>query len=143
MELHQIKPIHKDKKGKRVGRGGAHGRTAGRGNKGQKAKPSRNYQPIVRELIKKYPKLRGYRFKSLIQKASVLNLDILDKKFNAGETVSPQILIDKNIVRKVDGFVPKIKILGSGKISKALIFESCLVSESAKEKIGKAGGEIK
>jgi large subunit ribosomal protein L15 len=143
MQLHQIKQRHKNKKPKRIGRGGVHGFTSGRGSKGQSSRASQSRQPIIRELIKKYHKLRGYRFKSINLKPAVLNLEILDKKFESGEKVTPQILAEKNIVRRIRGLVPKVKILGGGNLKKALIFEGCFVSVSAKEKIVKAGGEIK
>ena len=70
-------------------------------------------------------------------------MDIFDKNFEAGSKVSPQILIEKRLVRKIEGRVPKVKILGGGEIKKALIFEGLSISESAKAKIKKAGGEIK
>jgi large subunit ribosomal protein L15 len=67
MQLHQLKPIHKLKKRKRVGRGGKKGTYSGRGIKGQKARAGRRLKPAIRELIKRYPKLRGYKFKSKIK----------------------------------------------------------------------------
>jgi len=143
MQLHQLKPIHKGKKTKRVGRGGAHGHYCCVGvAKGQKAR-GRKFKPIIRELIKKYPKLRGYRFKSFVQKPFVLDIGILDKGFEAGEKVSPQTLIEKRLVRKIKGEIPKIKIVGGGEIKKALVFENIPVSKSAKERIEKAGGTVK
>lgn len=143
MQLHQLKPIHKQKKAKRIGFGGSHGSHSGRGVKGQMVRPGKKYKPVIRDLIKRYPKLRGYKFKSLSKKPAVLNLEILDKKFEAGEKVTPQILIEKRLIRRIEGVVPKVKILGKGEIKKGLIFENCSVSKSAEEKIKKAGGEIK
>jgi len=143
MQLHQLKPTHKQKAAKMIGRGGRRGHYCGHGvAKGQRPRGAR-LKPIIKELIKKYPKLRGYKFKSSTVKNAVLDLGILDKKFEAGEIVSPQILIEKRLVRKIEGETPKIKILGGGEIKKALIFEGFLISKSAKEKIKKAGGEIK
>ncbi len=142
MQLHQLKPIHKDKKPKRVGRGGAHGHYCGSGVAKGKSRQT-HIKPVIRELLKRYPKLRGYRFKTLSEKPVVFDLDIFDKKFDTGEKVSPQILIEKKLVRRIKGEMPKIKILGGGEIKKALVFEGFLVSNSAKEKIKKAGGEIK
>jgi large subunit ribosomal protein L15 len=142
MQLHQLKPIHKRKKGKRIGRGGKRGNYSGRGIKGQKARAGRKLKPIIRELIKKYPKLRGYRQKSKELKMAILNLEILERKFQAGEKVNPEILIEKGIISKIRGKIPKVKILGDGEISKNLIIENCQVSKSAKEKIEKAGGKI-
>ncbi len=81
MQLHEIKPIHKIKKPKRVGRGGKRGTYCGRGVKGQKARAGRKLKPLIREVIKKYPKLRGYRFKSKKEKLAIVNLESLEKKF--------------------------------------------------------------
>jgi len=103
-------------------------------------------KPIIRDLIKRYPKLRGYRFKSPGLNAklqlAVLNLDILDKKFNAGDKINPEMLLEKKLIRKIEGKLPRVKILAKGKITKALNIEDCIFSKSAKEKIIKAGGKI-
>lgn len=64
MQLHELKPIHKRKKAKRVGRGGKRGTYSGRGQKGQRARAGRKMKPVVREIIKRYPKLRGYKLKA-------------------------------------------------------------------------------
>jgi len=147
MQLHQLKPIHKLKKRKRIGRGGKRGTYSGRGMKGQRARAGRKMKPVIRELIKKYPKLRGYRQKLKAQnsklKTAILNLEVLEKKFNTGEKITPEILLEKRIIRKIKGKIPLVKILAKGEISKKLIIEGCQMSESAKEKIERAGGQIK
>ncbi len=144
MQLHQLKPIHKRKRIKRVGRGGKHGTYSGRGAKGQRARSGRRLKPIIRELIKRYPKLRGHRQKLSIQnsrfKTAILNLDVLEKKFNSGEMITPEILLEKGIIRKIKGRMPKVKILGEGEIKKALTIEGCEASKQAKGKIEKSGG---
>jgi large subunit ribosomal protein L15 len=142
MQLHQIKPIHKQKAKKRVGRGGDHGHYCGQGVPKGNSRSS-HIKPSIRDLMKKYPKLRGYKFKAIDKNIAVLNLSILNKKFESGEKVSPQVLAEKRLVRKIEGRVPAVKILAGGEIKKALIFENVFASESAKEKIRKAGGEIK
>lgn len=68
MQLHELKPIHKLKKRKRIGRGGKRGTYCGKGIKGQASRAGKRLEPIVRSLIKRYPKLRGYRFKSAKRK---------------------------------------------------------------------------
>lgn len=147
MQLHEIRPKHKFKKGKRVGRGGKRGTYSGKGLKGQKSRAGRRFKPAIRELIKKYPKLRGYKQKiknkSQKSKLVILNLDILEKKFNSDEKVTPKTLIEKKLIRKIKGRMPKVKILGKGKLMKKLIIENCQFSNSAKEAIEKAGGIIK
>ena len=144
MQLHQLKPIHKFKKPKRIGRGGKKGTYSGHGVKGQKSRAGKKLKPIIDEIIKKYPKLRGYRQKLKIKnkKLKIMNLDILEKKFNAADKVTPEILLEKKIIRKIKGKMPQVKILGKGEIKKALMIESCQLSKAAKEKIEKAGGKI-
>lgn len=145
MQLHEIHPIHKPKKKRRVGRGGKRGLYCGRGIKGQKARTSHHFKPVIRGFIKRYPKLRGYRFKSKTPKSqiAILNLETLEKKFDSEEKVTPQILLEKNLIRRIKGRIPQVKILGEGKLAKKLIIEGCKVSKSAKDKIEKVGGIIK
>lgn len=144
MQLHEIRLKHKTKKRKRVGRGGKRGTYSGRGIKGQKSRAGRRMKPVIRDWIKRYPKLRGYRFKgrNLKFKIQIVNLDILEKKFKTGETVNPSSLLEKGIIRKIKGKAPQVKILGRGELTRKLIIEECQVSDGAREKIVKAGGQI-
>ena len=143
MQLHQLKPIHKKKQKKRIGRGGKRGTYSGRGIKGQKARAGARFQPVIRELIKKYPKLRGYKFKSKTSKLAIVNIETLAKKFKEKEKITPEILLTKGLIRRIKGKIPKVKILGRGEIKKPLVIEDCEVSKQAKEKIKKAGGSVK
>ncbi|OHA76457.1 MAG: 50S ribosomal protein L15, partial [Candidatus Wildermuthbacteria bacterium RIFCSPLOWO2_12_FULL_40_9] len=106
MQLHQLKPIHKNRKSKRVGRGGKRGTYSSRGMKGQKSRAGRKFQPIVRELIKRYPKLRGYRFKPQEGKFAIVNTADLEKKFQTGEKVSPKTLLEKGLIEKFKNKMP-------------------------------------
>lgn len=146
MQLHELSPINKAKKSKRIGRGGKKGTYSGRGMKGQKSRAGRKFQPIIREVIKRYPKLKGYRqnFKVKNEKAkiAILNLNILEKIFNSGDKINPEILLKEKIISKIKGRMPRVKILGKGEIKKSLKIESCLVSKQAKEKIEKVGGLV-
>ena len=143
MQLHQLRPIHKPKRKKRVGRGGKRGTYAGRGIKGQKARAGRKLKPIIRELIKKYPKLRGYRFKKVKIKPAIVNIETLEKKFQNGDLITPEVLLERKIISKIKGKLPQVKILAKGKLTKKLIIEGCQISKSAKEKIEKVGSTIK
>ncbi len=143
MQLHEIKPKHTTKGKKRVGRGGKKGTYSGKGNKGQSSRAGRKMVPIIRELIKRYPKLKGYRSFVLADHSVVLNLDVLEKNTKNGETINPENLIKKEIIRMIKGKAPKVKILGNGKLTKQLIIENCKVSKTAKEAIEKAGGTVK
>lgn len=122
---------------KRVGRGGKRGTYSGRGMKGQKSRAGRKMVPVIRGSIKRYPKLRGYRFNSF-KNISVLNISDLEKNFKEGEDINPNVLVSKKIVKR-----GKVKILGNGNITKKFNVENCLLSASAKEKILKGGGTIK
>lgn len=142
MQLHDLKRENKNKTKKRVGRGGIRGKTSGRGHKGQKAHGGHGIRPEMRDLIKKIPKLRGYRFSSIQRDAIPVNLDVLETNFNNGETVSPQTLSKKDVLRIKKGQTPNVKILGDGELTKKLIISGCSVSKSALEKIEKAGGNV-
>jgi len=141
MQFHQLKPIHRPKKRKRLGLGD---RFCGRGSgtRGQKARAGRKLKPIIRELIKRYPKLRGYKFKPLDRKPATVSTEMLEKKFKAGDKINPEILLNKRLIHKIKGKAPKVKILGRGEIKKSVIVEGCQLSKGAKEKIEKAGGQI-
>ena len=146
MQIHQVIPKHKKKSKKRVGRGGKRGTYSGKGIKGQKARSGANMQPIVRELIKRYPKLKGFRHKGKAFRSKPfisVNLSLLEKSFKDGEFVSPKSLIKKGIIEKIKGKIPLVKILGKGELKKKLIIQDCFVSKKAKEKIIKSQGEIR
>jgi large subunit ribosomal protein L15 len=142
MQLHQIKSDNKKKTKKRVGRGGKRGTFSGKGNKGQRSRAGKRMQPVIREYIKRYPKLRGYRFNPKDKNLVIVNIAEINKKFDQGELVSPPSLIKKKIISKIKGKIPKVKILGDGKIEKKVIVKDCILSKSAEEKIKKADGEI-
>lgn len=143
MQLHELKPKHKTRNKKRIGRGGKKGTYSGKGLKGQKSRAGRKMVPIIRELVKKYPKLKGYRSFVFEKDTIVVNLELLEKTSKDGEIINPNNLIKKGIVRMIKGRTPKIKILGTGKITKKIILENCKVSKTAKEAIEKVGGSIK
>ena len=143
MQLNQIKPTIKKVGKKRIGRGGKKGTYSGKGIKGQKSRAGAKFEPAIRLFIKKYHKLKGYRFKKHCQEKKVINVFMLEKKFDSGDTVNFKSLIEKKLIRLVDKKEPLVKILSKGEITKKLNIEDCLVSKSAKEKIEKAGGSVK
>ncbi len=143
MQIHQLRPKHKLKKKKRIGRGGKKGTYSGHGVKGQRSRAGRKLKPIIRVLIKRYPKLRGYRNTSKKKELVIVNIGILEERIELGEVITPESLIKKGIIHKIKGRVPEVKILGKGKLSKKLVVEDCEVSKGAREKIEKLGGTIK
>ena len=146
MELHELKPTEgTNKKAYRKGRGHAtgNGKTAGRGHKGQNARAGTSKRPEMRDIIKKLPKKRGYRFKSFQERPAVVNLDLIEKNFSDGDKVNPVTLLEKSLIEKNKGKLPTVKILSRGDIKKKVVVSDCLFSKSAKDLIEKVGGEVK
>lgn len=96
----------------------------------------------MRDIIKKLPKKRGYRFASFQQRPALVNLGSIDKHFTENEKITPKLLVEKKLVKKIGGKIPIIKLLGGGELSKKIIIAGCRVSKSAKEKIEKLGGNV-
>lgn len=142
MQLNTLKREHPNKKARQVGRGGTRGKTSGRGGKGQTARAGNKRRPQMRDIIKKLPKLRGYRFSSASKKYCPVNVGALNV-FSKGSVVTTESLFDMNLVRKSGGVHPKVKILGNGELTVSLSVVGCEVSESARAKIEKAGGNVK
>ncbi|OGI88158.1 50S ribosomal protein L15 [Candidatus Nomurabacteria bacterium RIFCSPLOWO2_01_FULL_33_24] len=142
MKIHQVKRNNKNKKKKTIGRGGSRGKTSGRGTKGQKSRAGHSIRPEIRDIIKKIPKKRGYRFNSIKDKPIVINLSVINNEFNNDSEINPKVLIEKLLINKKKGFIPKVKILGNGEIEKKIIVSNCLVSSKARDKIIKVGGKI-
>ena len=142
MQLNTLKSKTFRKSKKRVGRGGKRGTFSGRGTKGQKARSGHRIRPELRDIIKKIPKLRGYRAKRRPNYNAEVNIGALGKHFHDGETVTPELLVKRGLVRRRNGKIPSVKLLGSGDVIHRLLVKDCGVSASARAKIEKAGGSI-
>jgi large subunit ribosomal protein L15 len=124
---------------KRVGRGPGigHGKTAGRGYKGQRSRTGyrhqRGFEGGQMPLHRRLPK-RGFTNIFRIE-YDIVNLSDLDR-FDAGAAVTPQALTEMRLTRKNR----PVKILGDGKIQKALTVSAHKFSASAKAGIEAAGG---
>ena len=142
MMEHQLAPPKGARKNrKRIGRGDAAGQgsTAGRGMKGQKSR-SGSGPPVWFEggqlpLIKGLPMKRGFhnRFKTYY---SLVKLETLDK-FDAGERVTPELLLEKGYLRNLNR---PVKVVGDGEISKAVTVVAAKFTRTAKAKIEAAKG---
>jgi large subunit ribosomal protein L15 len=141
MELGKLKP----KKGarhakKRVGRGpgSGHGKTAGRGEKGQKSRSGFHrmlgFEGGQMPLHRRLPK-RGFTniFKKVVAVVNVSDLE----RFDNGATVDESTLRRAGLVK---GRKDSIKILGDGKLTKKLTVHAAKFSESARRQIEAAGG---
>ena len=139
-------PQGANKKPKRVGRGSSSGlgTTAGKGNKGQQSRSGgKTYvgfeggqMPLYRRIARKG--FSNYPFK---KEYVCINVELLETKFNDGETVNKDSLIEKGFISSKSNSM--LKVLGNGEITKKLTVEVDKVSASAKEKIEKAGGSVK
>lgn len=139
MQVHDLKPNKKNKKKKRIGRGGKRGSFSGKGTKGQKKRAGGTTPSYTKELIKKFPKLRGVKNKSVQSDKVVINIEELNQKFESGDTVNKKILREKEMI---DRKSRRIKILGDGEIDIDLKIEGIPTSSSAKAKIEEAGGSV-
>ena len=126
----------------RVGRGmgSKMGKTSGAGNKGQQSRRGYSRRPGFEggqmPLHRRLPK-RG--FSTPFRKTyAVVNVESLNV-FGAGDTVSPEMLFGRGIVRVER---EALKILGSGELKVALTVQAHAFSKSAEEKIAAAGGKV-
>ncbi len=142
MKLHELSPAAGSNKDvKRIGRGhgSGHGKTAGKGHKGQWARSGGGVRPGFEggqmPLMRRIPK-RGFNniFAKEYAPVNVSKLDI----FKEGTEVDAELLIASGIIKDAkDG----VKILGDGELTKNLTVKAAAFSASAKEKIEKAGGK--
>ena len=139
MKLHELKPAEGSRQLRnRVGRGtsSGNGKTAGRGQKGQKArsKVRVGFEGGQMPLFRRMPK-RGV--KNVNRKDyAIVNLETLNK-FEEGTEVTPALLVETRVVKdEKDG----IKVLGNGELTKKLTVKASKFSASAKAAIEAAGG---
>lgn len=125
---------------RRVGRGnGSRGSYSGRGAKGQRSRTGGTRGIIrrsMRSLMERVPKQRGFR--SMTEKAAVVNLSDLAKHFKANTVVTMQMLVDKGLIKLNQATV---KVLGNGKLSHALTVHAHAFSASSKAALEAAGGK--
>jgi len=143
MNLNNVhRGIQKHKPRKRVGRGtgSGHGKTCGRGHKGQRSRAGFSVHPTFEggqmPLVRRIPK-RGFHNRFALSVAAV-NVGQLDALFENGDEVTPETLKQKNLAkRRYD----VLKILGDGALTKKLKVAAHRFSKSAVEKIEGAGGQ--
>ncbi|MDO5707168.1 MAG: 50S ribosomal protein L15 [Andreesenia angusta] len=144
MKLHELRPNAGggSKKTKRLGRGTAtgQGKTAGRGQKGQKSRSGGGVRPGFEggqmPLYRRVPK-RGFT-NIFAKEYAIVNIDKLDE-FEDGTEVNAEVLKSAGLIKKeLDG----VKILGNGELSKKLTVKANKFSKSAIEKIEANGGKV-
>ncbi len=146
MRLHNLKPRPGAKHSKkRVGCGesSGHGKTSGKGHKGQKARSGGSIRPTFEggqmPLFRRLPK-RGFNQTAFRDAIGIINLDDLEKWFENGATVNEESLRAFRLLR---GKLHSIKLLGRGELTKNLVVEVDLVTTSAKAKVESAGGTLR
>jgi large subunit ribosomal protein L15 len=142
MNLSQLHPPPgQNHKPKRVGRGPGSGlgKTAGRGEKGQKSRSGysrkRGFEGGQMPLVRRVPK-RGFH-NPFRKEYAIVNLDRLAKL--EGDEFSPETLQKQGVVKNLHA---GLKILGNGEISRAVTVTAHRFTKSAREKIEAAGGKI-
>jgi len=144
MKLHELKnvpgAIHR-KKRVGCGEGGGHGKTSGRGGKGQTARSGSSIRPGFEggqmPLYRKLPHrgFNNYEFRTEIAVVNLRDLAGLDASVTEVDAVA---LAKAGIIRSGEKVV---KVLGDGEITRALSITAEKFSGSAKAKIEKAGGK--
>jgi len=140
MRLNDLSPApgsHRERK--RVGRGigSGHGRTCGRGTKGQKARNTvrLGFEGGQTPLHHRVPYKRGFK-NPFREEYEVVNVGQMNRLAGLPE-VTPDVLVDKGLVKDRNA---KVKILGDGELTVPLVVRAHKFSKSAVEKIQKVGG---
>ncbi|WP_418765728.1 50S ribosomal protein L15 [Mailhella sp.] len=144
MRLNDLYPFPEERKGrKRVGRGAGSGLggTSGKGHKGQNARAGGGVRPGFEggqmPLQRRLPKrgFKNYLFKVTYE---VINLDRLLAAFPDQKEITLEDIYSRGLVKSA-----LVKILGEGEVTRPVSIEAFRFSQSAKEKILAAGGEVK
>jgi len=124
---------------KRVGRGrsSGHGKTSGRGMKGQKARSKTRigFEGGQMPLQRRIPKLRGFKPRAK-KEFHLVNVEKLND-FADGDTITPEILVERGILKKLD---KEVKVLGRGELERRLTVKANAFTRGAVAKIEAAGG---
>ncbi len=141
--LEDLKPAEGSvKKSKRVGRGrsSGHGKTSCRGNNGEGQRTGRTakrgFEGGQMPAFRRLPKLKGFNNIHALNTA-IVNVSTLEK-LDAKE-IDLAYLKENKLVHPSCEI---LRVLGNGEISKAVTVKAVYVTESAKEKIEKAGGKV-
>lgn len=138
MKLNSLPSFKKRRKVIGRGIGSGHGKTSTRGHKGQKARSGKKLRPGFEggqtPIFMRLPKYRGFNNPNHVE-YQIVNLESLE---TLSETeITPELLKEKGLIGKKGS---PVKILGDGKLSKALNITADKASKSAIEKITAAGG---
>ncbi len=143
MRLERLSPPEGAKRARtRVGRGigSGHGKTSGRGHKGQRARSGGTKGPMFEggqmPLVRRIPK-RGFTSPFKVRFA-VVNVEDLER-FQENAVISPETLQASGMIKRA---CDRVKILGEGDITKPVTVRAHAFSRSAVAKIEQAGGKV-
>ncbi len=148
--IHEITAqVGKHRSRKRIGRGpgSGTGKTAGRGHKGSGSRAGFGgsihplYEGGQTPYFRRIPK-RGFTNALFRKVYNVVNVKVLEARFEAGDEVNVETLAAKGLISHSHAKNP-LKILGEGELTKKLTVTAAKFSASAKQKIEAAGGEAK
>ncbi|MBI4137821.1 MAG: uL15 family ribosomal protein [Candidatus Sungbacteria bacterium] len=135
MQFHTFASKTKHRVARRIGRGGSRGTYSGRGIKGQRSRAGAKIRPAERDILKRLPKLRGYKFRAFRAKPAIVSIESIERSFPDRAVITPQELLRKGLVKRVKGRVPRVKILSSGTLAKKFVFKEVTFSKSAQQKV--------
>ncbi len=145
MNIQSLKPAENSRfSKKRLGRGisSGVGKTSGKGHKGQNARSGGGvrvgFEGGQMPLIRKLPR-RGFTNAEFKKVYTVVNVSDLNR-FDENSVVDAQAIVEKGIVSKIEKY--GVKVLGNGKLEKALTVKANKFSETAKKKIQDAQGKF-
>jgi large subunit ribosomal protein L15 len=143
MMIHEItEKVGRHKARKRIGRGegSGHGKTAGRGHKGAASRAGYSRRPSYEggqlPWFQRFPK-RGFSNAAFTKRYHVINLKMLEERFEDGAEITLEVLAAQRLVRDVN--LP-LKVLGEGDLTKKFSVTATKFSASARKKIEDAGG---
>ncbi|GAB4273052.1 MAG: 50S ribosomal protein L15 [Candidatus Rifleibacteriota bacterium] len=139
--LKKAKGSTKEKRRVGRGKGSGMGNQATKGHDGQKGRSGKAHPYVGFEggqmrLVRILPK-RGFTPPHRVE-FSVVNIADLDKAFEANSNVTLEMMVEKGLLKNLN---KPVKVLARGDINKALIVQAHQFSNSAKDKIEKAGGK--
>ena len=143
MKLENLPKSKETKAAKRVGRGpgSGMGKTATRGENGQKSRSGASipawFQGGQTPLHRRIP-IRGFNNKNFATRYATINLSDLEKFFNDGDVVTPEVLKERKIIKKQ---LSGVKVLGDGELTKKLTVKANRFSSKAVTKIENSGGK--
>lgn len=140
MENHKFSPRTANKSKKRVGRGGKRGTFSGHGQKGQRARAGHKIRPAERDILSKFPKLRGIgNAASRNEKIFEIYLEHIHEYAGKDGKVTRKVLLDKGLISRMSY---PVKIILRGEPKKGVVVEGIPASKGAKKLIEEKGGSV-